>query len=353
MTNLKDHCADCGKPRSPLVRKLFLWPVLLGAVLAGLAAVSLCMGRFSIWPGDFIWLVQERLEGVASDAGNIFFDVRLPRILAAMLVGASLSMAGGAYQGVFNNPMVSPDLLGASSGAALGASVGILCSFSTLGMELSAFSMGLLAVALTLGVSKAVGGTSGTMATLLTGIVVGSLFSALTAAATYLADPNSKMPEITFWMMGGLANASYREVGLLAIPFLLGGTGLMAFRWRLNVLTFGDEEAMSLGLRVGRSRLLITICATLLTASSVAVAGMVGWAGLIIPHLGRAAVGPNYKWLLPVSGLMGAVFLLLVDDAARTLAATEIPLSVLTSLVGAPFFILLLACGTRAQSCME
>lgn len=342
------HCTIRGRRHAGKKSPLF-WMAGLGMAVAVLLAVSLCLGQFSIWPGDFVWLLQERLAGAASDAGYVFFDVRLPRILAALLIGAGLSMAGGAYQGIFNNPMVSPDLLGASSGAAFGAVLGILLSFSTLGMELSAFLMGIAAVAITYGISLAAGGRDNLLSVLLTGSVVGSLFAAFTAGATYFSDPNSKMPEIAFWLMGGLANVSFREVWLLLLPFCLGGGILFLQRWQLNLLTFGNEEAMALGVNAPRVRLGVAVGATLLTASSVAVAGMVGWIGLIIPHLGRALVGPDYRALLPVSALMGAGFLLLVDDVARNVNTTEIPLSVLTAIVGAPFFLFLLSRRIHAQ----
>lgn len=342
------HCTIRGWRHAEKKSPLF-WMAGLGMAVAVLLAVSLCLGQFSIWPGDFVWLLQERLAGAASDAGYVFFDVRLPRILAALLIGAGLSMAGGAYQGIFNNPMVSPDLLGASSGAAFGAVLGILLSFSTLGTELSAFLMGIAAVAITYGISLAAGGRDNLLSVLLTGSVVGSLFAAFTAGATYLSDPNSKMPEIAFWLMGGLANVSFREVWLLLLPFCLGGGILFLQRWQLNLLTFGNEEAMALGVNAPRVRLGVAVGATLLTASSVAVAGMVGWIGLIIPHLGRALVGPDYRALLPVSALMGAGFLLLVDDVARNVNTTEIPLSVLTAIVGAPFFLFLLSRRIHAQ----
>lgn len=336
------NCAH-GKRRRFLPHTPQFWVTVLVLFLSVLVIVSLCLGQFSIWPGDFLWLVQERLAGIPTDAGHIFFDVRLPRILAALLIGAGLSMAGGAFQGTFNNPMVSPDMLGASSGAAFGAVLGILFSFGTLGMELSAFCMGIAAVVLTFGISLVAGGKDDLLTVLLTGSVIGSLFAALTSGATYFSDPNSKMPEIAFWLMGGLANVSFREVWMLLVPFCVGGGILMLNRWQLNVLSCGDEEAMSLGSNASRVRLVVTIGATLLTATSVAVAGMVGWVGLIIPHMCRALVGPNYKALLPVSALMGAGFLLLVDDVARNAGTTEIPLSILTSIVGAPFFILVLS----------
>ncbi|MFT9076264.1 FecCD family ABC transporter permease [Ethanoligenens sp.] len=336
-----DDYAHCEHRRKRKFPAFWILALVLGVVC--LTVVSLCLGQFSIWPGDFLWLVQERMGGIVTDAGNVFFNVRLPRVLAALLIGAGLSMAGGAYQGIFNNPMVSPDLLGASSGAAFGAVLGILFSFGTLGTELSAFCMGIVAVAFTYAISQVAGGDGDLVSVLLTGSVVGSLFAAFTATGTYLSDPNSKMPEIAFWLMGGLANVSFGDVCLLLIPFCVGGGILFANRWRLNLLTFGREEAMSLGVNAARVRLGVTVGATLLTASSVAVAGMVGWVGLIIPHLSRALVGPNYKALLPVSALMGAGFLLLVDDVARNVGTTEIPLSVLTAIVGAPFFLLLLS----------
>lgn len=320
----------------------------LALLLAAMVAISLALGRYEV---DFASVAAAVAALANPDApaaeeamrhAGVLFTLRLPRVLAALLVGTALSAAGCAYQGIFKNPMVSPDLLGASAGACFGAAVGILLSFGGLGMEISAFACGVIAVAASWGLSSVLARrVGGILVLVLSGLVIGQLFQAFTSAVKFLADPNSQLPEITFWLMGGLSNADELDVAALAVALVVGLAGLVALRWRINVMALGDEEAASLGVNVRRTRLAVVGFATLLTSASVAVAGMVGWVGLIIPHLARFLVGPDHRVLLPASVLLGGTFLLVVDDVCRCIYTTEIPLSILTAIIGAPLFVYL------------
>ena len=330
--------------------------VFLGALLVAVALVSLCIGRYAVsLPdvcaalGDFFSRLVS-LEGFRFDdrASSVVVNVRLPRILAAILVGASLAIAGASYQGVFRNPMVSSDILGASAGAGFGASLAILLGAPGVVVQLAAFACGLLAVAVTCAIGEAVGKNGeSTLVLVLAGMVVQALFQSFVGVIKYVADPYSELPEITYWLMGSLSTASFEDVALMLVPMAVGIAVLIAVRWRINVLSFGDEEAAALGVDTRRLRLVIIVCATLVTSSAVSVAGQVGWIGLVIPHLARMIVGPNYKHLLPASLLMGGSFLLIVDDVARSVAQAELPLGVLTAIVGAPVFVFLLIKGKR------
>ena len=315
--------------------------IALGLALAAIAGWSLMLGRYDV-PLSTWWRVLFAPEGTGV-AGIVLLQVRLPRILAGMLIGAGLSTSGAAYQGLFRNPMVSPDILGASAGAGFGAAAGILLGFGILGIQCLSFAFGLAAVLLTCAAAARLKRAGDPILTLvLVGILVGSIFTALVSLTKYVADPYSKLPAITFWLMGSLAAIHVRDVEFAVGPMLLGLAPLILLRWNLNVLAFGEEEARALGADTGKLRWIIILCATLLTASAVSVAGMVGWIGLVIPHLARMIVGPDYRVLLPASLLLGSAYMLLADDLARSVYATEIPLGIVTSLVGAPFFLYLL-----------
>ena len=299
---------------------------------------SLCLGRF-----DLAGALLSGEEGAAATAANVFVRMRLPRVVAAACVGGMLAMAGCAYQGLFRNPMVSPDLLGASAGAGFGAALGILLSLGGVGVQLTAFACGLVAVFIAYKLAGWVSrGMDRVLTLVLCGMVVQNLFQAFTSAVKFVADPNSQLPEITFWLMGGLANADKDNVWWLLLPLAIGTVVLMAMRWRLNVMALGDEEARALGVNVRRTRLVVVCAATLVTASAVSVAGMVGWVGLIVPHLARFLVGPDHRATIPVSLLLGSSFLLLVDDICRSIYTVEIPISILTAIIGAPLFIYLI-----------
>lgn len=324
--------------------------LLIIAVISFL--ISFAVGRYSISPLLMIKILFSKAFNLTATwspaVETIIFNVRIPRIFAAMLIGSALSISGAAYQGLFKNPMVSPDILGASAGASFGAAMGILMSFSTVNIQISAFLFGLGAVLLTYFISTFIGrGNNAILVLVLTGMVISTLFSSFTSMTKYVADPYSKLPAITFWLMGGLSSISAKDDKILLVPILIGSIPLILLRWKLNVLSFGEEEAKAMGIDTRRLRMVIIVCSTLLTAASVSISGMIGWVGLIIPHIARLIVGPNYKVLLPASIFIGSAYLLLVDDIARSLFAIEIPLGILTALVGAPFFIFLLLKGRK------
>jgi len=308
-------------------------------------AISIMVGRYPVSISELAETISILLSGQTGSGSvwNVIFDMRLPRIVAALIIGSSMAGAGAAYQGIFKNPMVSPDLLGASAGASCGAALAILLSFPTALVPIPAFISGLAAVFFSYSLSAFLGKSRhSTLILVLCGMVVANLFTAGISMIKFVADPNSKLPEITFWLMGGLAGATMRDVLMLLAPFLIGIISLLLLRWKLNIMTFGEEDAAALGVDTRRTRFWVILGATLMTSASVAVAGMVGWVGLIIPHLARRLVGPDYRVMLPVSLLMGASFLLIVDDVARCIYTTEIPISILTSIIGAPLFVMLL-----------
>lgn len=272
---------------------------------------------------------------------TIVFQIRFPRILAGILVGASLSASGAVYQGMFKNPLVSTDILGVSAGAGFGAALAIYMSFSSIGIQIFAFIFGIIGVILVYLISKKIK-EDPLISLVIIGILIGSIFTSLTSLIKYLADTEDKLPTITFWLMGSLSNVKSKDIISVIIPIITGIIPLYILRWRLNVLSLDENEAKTLGLDTDRIRILVIICSTLMTAASVSISGVIGWIGLVIPHLSRSLVGPDYKVLLPTTILLGSSYLLLIDNIARALTSIEIPLGILTSLIGAPFFILLL-----------
>ncbi|MCX7717926.1 MAG: iron ABC transporter permease [Candidatus Sumerlaeaceae bacterium] len=320
----------------------------LVVLLAAAATLSLFAGRYAVSARDVVSVLMRLARGdtmAAMDSAQaVLLHVRLPRIVAAIAIGGALSAAGAAYQGMFRNPMVSPDILGASAGACFGVALGILLGWPVAAVQAVAFVCGLAAVALTCTISSRLSRDPDSILVLvLAGIVVGAVFMSLVMLVKSVADPYSKLPAITFWLMGSLAAVTARDVPLLAVPILGGLVPLMLLRWRLNVLSLGDDEARALGVNTQRLRLVVVTCSTLMTAVTVAVGGVVGWVGLVIPHVARMLVGPDFRFLLPGALLLGGAYLLLVDALARSALATEIPLGILTSLIGAPVFIYLLA----------
>ena len=314
--------------------------------------ISFALGHYDMTPLDVLKVASNQLLGTTYDVPapivTIVTQIRFPRIVAAVIIGAALTGAGASYQGLFKNPMVSPDLLGASAGAGAGACLALLLGAGMFAVQCSAFVCGIVAVLLTYSVAKIVSkGDNMTLSLVLTGMVVSSLFQALISISKYMADPNDRLPSITYWLMGGLSGTQPVDLPMLIVPVLAGSIPMILFRYQLNALSFGDEEARSLGVNVTMVRWLYIICATLVTAGSVAAAGMIGWVGLVIPHLTRMIVGPNYKALLPASLLIGATFMVLIDDICRCAFTLEVPLSVATSIVGAPFFIYLLVKGKK------
>ena len=280
----------------------------------------------------------------------MIWQVRGPRVLAAALVGAALAVAGTAFQGLFRNPLVSPDLLGASSGAALGAVLGIYFSLGVFAIQAFAFAGGLVAVAAVYLIGSAVRARDPILVLVLTGVVIGSLLGAGVGLVKYLADPYNQLPAMTFWLLGSLAATSVADLVPLFGPVALGTLVLVALRWRMNVMSLPDEEARALGVPTGPLRIAIVAAATLVTSASVATAGIIGWVGLVVPHIARTLVGPDFARLIPAAALLGGGFLLVIDTLARTVAPIEIPLGILTALVGTPFFIWLLASVSKTWS---
>ena len=326
-------------------------PILL-VILCILFVASAMMGRFFISWEDMKEIFKDLFTGTSFGdemTKTVLFGSRLPRILAAVLIGCGLSVSGAAYQGIFRNPMVSPDLLGASAGAGFGAAQGLLLNLPMAAVQLLAFFLGLAAVCLTGGVSRMIGSQSGNSRILLvlSGVMVSSLFQAFISIIKYVADPFDTMPSIAFWLMGGLTYVTASDLLFLTVPVIFGTTVLILFRWRINLLSFGKEEAQAMGTPVKRYQIIIIFCATLMTAASVAVGGMIGWVGLIVPHFARLLVGPDYRKMLPCAAVLGSIFLLLVDDAARCLFPQELPIGILTAIIGAPVFIGLLAKGKK------
>ena len=316
--------------------------VLIITLLATMFA-SLLMGRYSISSKELLDIISNK--SLNEPASIVLLQVRLSRILAAVMIGAALSMSGAAYQGVFRNPMVSPDILGASAGAGFGASLAILLGLSGIGIQLIAFTFGLLSVAITYYVSGRISGGASinNLILILTGTVVGSLFMAFVSMIKYVGDPYDTLPAITFWLMGGLTYITNDDILVSAVPFIIGAVIIFSLRWRINVLSLSTDEAQSLGLDTTKLRGAIIIGATLMSSSAVAIGGMIGWIGLITPHLARMLVGSDYKNLLPTAMLIGSIFLLIVDNISRTAFAQELPLGILTAIIGTPFFLYLLS----------
>ena len=324
--------------------------IVIGLFVSLFAAIALsfCLGRYPVsirelWgvltskiiPVQPFW--EPRLE-------NVLFHIRLPRILLACMVGGSLAAAGVSYQGIFQNPMASPDVLGASAGASFGAALGILLHGSGRTIMALAFLFSLLAVGLVLLFGQRAKGKR-VIALILSGIMVGSLFSAGTSFVKLVADPSNQLPAITYWLMGSLSGAHMRDVRFAVLPLAIGILPLLLLRFRINLLTLGDAQARTMGIPVRLTRGIVILASTLVTAAAVAVSGTIGWIGLVIPHLSRRLVGNDYRHLMPASILMGALFLLLVDNVSRNLFTTEIPLGILTAFIGAPFFLHLIIKG--------
>ena len=343
--------------------RLWALVLLLLAVFFG----SFFLGRYGISPLQLLAMLAEGLQraltAVVNWAGRPFgfsverlfavpviwtpvmetivLNIRLPRILMACLVGCCLSTAGACYQGVFQNPMAAPDLLGASTGACFGAALAILYGASSAMITLSAFGFSLLTVLLVFVIGQRAPGQK-TVTLILAGIMVSSLFSAGTSYIKLVADPTNQLPAITYWLMGSLSGTRMQDVAFALLPMAAGLIPLLLLRWRINLLTLDEEEARSMGVNATALRLVVILCATVLTAASVSVSGMIGWVGLVIPHLSRKLVGNDCRRLLPAAMLLGAIFLLLVDNVSRNLLAVEIPIGILTAFIGAPFFIYLM-----------
>jgi iron complex transport system permease protein len=341
-----DHSLEYRKPHHLQSGKTL---AALALLLVVVALGSSAIGSYPISLHD--WWSLLTAPSASSTAQIVLLQIRLPRLLACILVGSGLALAGASYQGLFNNPMVSPDILGASAGAGLGAAAGILLGLDFVAIQALSFAGGLVAVLLAWALASGFCRRGDPVLMLvLVGILIGSMFTALISLTKYIADPYNKLPAITFWLLGSFASITPKDAWLAAIPIAAGGIPLLLLRWRLNVLCMGEQEASALGVNTRVLRFIVIACATLITAASVSICGMVGWIGLVVPHLARMVVGPNHKILLPAAAIMGGCFLLLVDDVARTAGALEIPVGILTALIGAPFFLFLLMRERRHKS---
>lgn len=308
--------------------------------------VSLFLGRYPLSLPQVLTVLWSQISGTATSHSNdvhrtIIWDVRLPRAVLGALVGASLATSGAAFQGLFRNPLVSSSILGVSSGAGFGAALAILLMANYSTIYVVSFAFGLLAVCLTYWIGT-IYNTTPTIMLVLGGVVVSSIFSALLSLVKYVADPSNQLPTIVFWLMGSLASARFQDLMFAGIPMVGGLLGLTTLRWRINVLSLGDREARTLGVQVTLQKGLVVFFATLATAGAVCISGGIGWVGLVIPHIGRMLVGNDNRALIPVSMSLGACFLILIDSLARTVTGAELPLGILTSLIGAPFFVFLL-----------
>ena len=305
---------------------------------------SFLIGRYPISPVDVINTILSpifpQLE-VNSTITTIVFEIRLPRIIGAIVVGASLAISGAAFQSIFKNPLVSSDLLGVSNGAGFGAALGILLSGANIITQIFAFVFGLISVATTYLISKSYK-AGGILVLVLSGVAISAFFNSLISAIKFIADPDDKLPEIVYWLMGSLASINADKLFMIAIPVIIGLAILLILRWQMNLLAMGDEEAQSLGLDPSKIRLLIIAGCTLLTSAAVSISGIVGW---VIPHMSRMIVGPDNRVLLPASLSLGASFLLLIDNISRAVIAIEIPIGILTAIIGVPIFLYLLKRG--------
>ncbi len=334
---------------APAGATLIAW--LSGGMLVVLFLGSFMVGKFDISPAQVVSVIYAGVSGGSHSLPPVFdtviFELRLPRVIAAMLVGAALAAAGATYQGMFRNPLVSPDILGVSAGAGLGAVLGIFLSLPVIGIQLLAFVFGLGTVLLVYVISRTVRGHDPLLVLVLAGVVMGALAGACISMIKVLADPYDQLPAITFWLLGSLTAVNLHDVASILPLILLGLVPLYLLRWRMNLMSLGDEEAQALGIDAVKMRIVFICAATLITAAAVSISGIIGWVGLMMPHIARMLVGPSFSRLLPVSIMLGGGYLLAVDDLARVMAAIEVPLGILTAFLGAPFFLWLLAATRR------
>jgi iron complex transport system permease protein len=319
--------------------------------LVALVAIAISIGPYPVAPGDLAALVIGKAGGPArplpAAAETVILQIRLPRVLAALMVGAALAASGAAYQSLFRNPLVSPDILGVSSGAAFGAVIGIFLSLPVVAIEAASFIGGLAAVLIVYAIAVAIRGRDAVLVLVLAGVVIGALFGAGVGLLKYLADPYNRLPAITFWLLGSLAATNPGDLTPLLPAVAIGLAPLGLLRWRIDVMTLGEEEATALGIDTRVLRIVVIAAATLMTSAAVAASGIIGWVGLVVPHLARLVVGPSFTRLLPVSVLFGAAYLLAVDTLARSLGTVELPLGVLTAALGTPVFLWVLAFSRR------
>ncbi|WP_295722803.1 iron ABC transporter permease [uncultured Methanobrevibacter sp.] len=322
----------------------FIFLVILPIILF---FASFLIGRYPISPVDVVKTILSPIFPqlkISQTISTIVFEIRLPRIIAAFAVGSALAVAGTSFQSIFKNPLVSPDLLGVSNGAGFGAALAIILCSSNFIVQILAFVFGIISVSITYLISR-VYKAGGILVLVLSGVAISAFFNALISCIKFVADPQDKLPEIIYWLMGCLASVTIDKLIMIIIPFIIGIVILLVLRWQMNILAMGDEEAQSLGLNPTKIRLLIIAGCTLLTSAAVSISGIIGWIGLIIPHMARMIVGPDNRILIPASLSLGASFLLLVDNISRAVITIEIPIGILTSIIGVPLFLYLLKRG--------
>ncbi|MBP2097937.1 FecCD family ABC transporter permease [Enterococcus rivorum] len=328
--------------------------IILGIVAMFLVVftISFFLGKFPIPIPDFFQTIFNKIfltkQSVDTQVETILFKIRFPRIIMAVVIGAGISVSGSTYQALFQNPMVSQDILGASQGAAFGAALGLFLSFNYERVILFSFIFGLLAVGLVLLINRYLR-IGSILNLILIGMMVGSLFSSAVSFLKLVGDPTNTLPAITYWLMGSLSSIKIQDVYFAAPLILVGMLPIILFRWRLNILSLGEEEANSLGVDVGRLRIIFILAATLITATAVSISGLIGWVGLIVPHFSRMLVGNDHRVGIPVTAILGGTFLLLVDDISRVLTTSEIPIGILTSFIGAPIFLFLIVKENQAK----
>ncbi len=333
-----------------------LLPMIIVAVLVFM--LSFLIGRYSVNPITAVKILVSRLIEIVtggrytlphtwtSTEEVVVINIRFPRIVAAFMIGSALSLSGASYQAIFRNPMVSPDLLGASSGAGFGAAVALLLGANYFTVTLSSFVFGLSAVLLAVLISR-LSPMNQTLSFVLAGVIVSSLFSSATSFVKLIADTDSTLPAITYWLMGSLSSIKMKDLAFAFFPLVIGAVPVILLRWRINLLSLSESEAKSMGVNTSRLRIVIVLSSTLMTAASVSISGMIGWVGLVIPHFSRLLVGVDNRKVVPASMLLGGTFLLFVDNLARIITTGELPLGILTSFIGAPFFIYLIIKGGR------
>lgn len=337
------------KSQNKAQKRFTIFYLVLIALLFAVILISFYVGRFSgveffdapkiLMSKLFPWIQQTW----TNTAEAVIMNLRLPRIIAAVVVGASLAVSGASYQSLFSNPVASSDTLGVSASAAFGAVLGILLNINEIGIKTISFGVGCIAVlSVFMFASKISKGRNLTVYLILIGMVISSLFQAFLSLLKYIADPEDQLPKITYWLMGSFSNVSLEDIPYCIGCFVIGIVPIFLLRWRLNLLSVSDYEAKSMGENINLLRLITVICATLLTSSAVAMTGGISWIGLVIPHIARMIVGNDTRHLIPTSALMGGLFLLFVDNLARSLTVYELPISVLTSLIGAPLFFIIL-----------
>jgi iron complex transport system permease protein len=326
-------------------RNVALTNTALVVLLIGVAILSLCIGKYDLSPGESFRILVSKIFGIDGDwnvlAERVMLNLRLPRVLAVLLVGGALSVSGAAYQGTFRNPLISPDFLGVSSGACIGAAIGIICSLGSGFIQLFAFIGGIIAVSITTSVPKLLRSDSNIML-VLSGIIVGGLMSSILGFLKYTADPTTELPAIIYWQMGDFSYIRMETLLYILPAIVVPTVVLLAISWWIDILSLGENDARSLGANVRKIRGIVVVCATLLTASAVCIAGTIGWVGLVIPHFARMLQGTSNRRVIPTSFLLGAIFLIIVDTLTRIIGPVEMPISILTGIVGAPFYAWLL-----------